>query len=110
MIAWVLKPYPPAVVVAALLVMMDALATGALHLMDWACAAAISGGKIAMTLWIICDHAIGSCGGLALSVVALKMAAYTSLLAQPAEKGLDTALIVALTLADGRFWLLTAML
>ncbi len=112
-IAWVLKPHLPAVVVAALLVTMDALATGALHFDGLAdMADGFGGGKTRDdVLRIMRDHAIGSYGGLALVlVVALKMAAYTSLLAQPAERNWMVALIVAPALGRWSILLLTAML
>jgi adenosylcobinamide-GDP ribazoletransferase len=112
-IAWVLKPHLPTVVIAALLVTMDALATGALHFDGLAdMADGFGGGKTRDdVLRIMRDHAIGSYGGLALVlVVALKMAAYTSLLAQSAERNWMAALIVTPALGRWSILLLTAML
>ncbi len=112
-IAWALKPHLPAVVIAVLLVTVDALATGALHFDGLAdMADGFGGGKTRDdVLRIMRDHAIGSYGGLALVlVVALRIAAYTSLLAQPAERNWMVALIVTPALGRWSILLLTAML
>jgi adenosylcobinamide-GDP ribazoletransferase len=112
-IAWALKPHLPAVVIAALLLTMDALATGALHFDGLAdMADGFGGGKTREdVLRIMRDHAIGSYGGLALVlVVALKMAAYTSLLGQPTDRNWMVALIVTPALGRWSILLLTAML
>ena len=84
-IALMLKPHLPVGEIAVLLVMIDALATGALHFDGLADTAdGFGGGKDRDdVLRIMRDHAIGSYGGLALALlVALKVAAYCSLLTQ----------------------------
>jgi adenosylcobinamide-GDP ribazoletransferase len=81
--AILLKDHLPFGVVAVLLVMLDALATGALHFDGLADAAdGFGGGKSREDiLRIMRDHAIGSYGGVALIVlVTLKVAAYATLL------------------------------
>ncbi len=79
------KGYLPASVAAVLLVLLDALATGALHFDGLADAADGFGGGTNREdiLRIMRDHNIGSYGGLALTVcVALKVTAYAALLTQ----------------------------
>jgi adenosylcobinamide-GDP ribazoletransferase len=79
----VLKNHLPGGVVAVLLVILDAVATGALHFDGLADTAdGFGGGKSREdVLRIMRDHSIGSYGALALAVlVALKVAAYTALL------------------------------
>lgn len=81
--ALLLRDHLPAMLVAVLLVALDALLTGALHFdgladtMD-----GFGGGKDPEdVLRIMRDHSIGSYGGTALAVlVALKVAAYSALL------------------------------
>jgi adenosylcobinamide-GDP ribazoletransferase len=83
--AAVLKDHLPAGVVAVLLVILDALLTGALHFDGLADTAdGFGGGKSRDdVLRIMRDHAIGSYGGLALAtVVVLKVTAYAALLKQ----------------------------
>jgi cobalamin 5'-phosphate synthase/cobalamin synthase len=78
------KHLPPAAI-AVLLVVFDALLTGALHFDGLADTAdGFGGGKTRDdVLRIMRDHAIGSYGGLALAaLVALKTTAYTALLQQ----------------------------
>jgi adenosylcobinamide-GDP ribazoletransferase len=112
-IAWALEPHLPAVLIAVLLVTVDALATGALHFDGLAdMADGFGGGKTRDdVLRIMRDHAIGSYGGLALVlVVALRLAAYSSLLAQPTDRNWMVALIVTPALGRWSILLLTAML
>jgi cobalamin synthase len=81
--AIVLRPHLPLAVVAVLLVLLDALVTGALHYDGLADTAdGFGGGKSQEDiLRIMRDHAIGSYGGLALVIViVLKIAAYDALL------------------------------
>ncbi len=81
--AAVLKTHLPPGVVAAVLVLVDALATGALHYDGLADSAdGFGGGKNREDiLRIMRDRAIGSYGGLALAIaVALKVTAYDALL------------------------------
>jgi cobalamin 5'-phosphate synthase/cobalamin synthase len=76
----------PAAMTGVLLVIVDALATGALHLDGLADSAdGFGGGRTREdVLRIMRDHAIGSYGGVALAIaVAWKGAAYSALLAQP---------------------------
>jgi cobalamin 5'-phosphate synthase/cobalamin synthase len=83
--AALLRSHLPLGVVAVLLVILDALATGALHFDGLADTAdGFGGGKNGEDiLRIMRDHAIGSYGGLALVVlVALKVTAYDALLKQ----------------------------
>jgi adenosylcobinamide-GDP ribazoletransferase len=83
--AAILKNHLPLAVVAVLLVILDAMATGALHFDGLADTAdGFGGGKTAEdVLRIMRDHAIGSYGGFALAaVVALKVTAYAALLNQ----------------------------
>ena len=78
-----LKAHLPVGVVAVVLVLLDALATGALHYDGLADSAdGFGGGKNREdVLRIMREHAIGSYGGLALVIaVALKLAAYDALL------------------------------
>jgi adenosylcobinamide-GDP ribazoletransferase len=80
-----MKSHLPVVVIAVLLVILDAIATGALHFDGLADAAdGFGGGKNREdVLRIMRDHAIGSYGGLALvGVVVLKVTAYAALLNQ----------------------------
>jgi adenosylcobinamide-GDP ribazoletransferase len=79
------KDYLPASVVAVVLVLLDALATGALHFDGLADTADGLGGGTNREdiLRIMRDHNIGTYGGLALAVcVALKVTAYAALLKQ----------------------------
>jgi adenosylcobinamide-GDP ribazoletransferase len=83
--AILLRDHLPPVIVAVLLVILDALATGALHFDGLADTAdGFGGGKTREDiLRIMRDHAIGSYGGLALAaLVALKVTAYSALLKQ----------------------------
>src|SRR5580700_2888992 len=83
--AALLKSCLPLQVVAVLLVILDALATGALHYDGLADTAdGFGGGKSREdTLRIMRDHAIGSYGGMALAtLVALKVTTYAALLRQ----------------------------
>jgi adenosylcobinamide-GDP ribazoletransferase len=80
-----LRTHLPPAVIAVLLIVLDALLTGALHFDGLADTAdGFGGGKTPDdVLRIMRDHAIGSYGGLALAaVVALKTTAYTTLLQQ----------------------------
>jgi cobalamin synthase len=108
--AALLKVHLPLGVVAALLVILDAIATGALHFDGLADTAdGFGGGKSREdVLRIMRDHAIGSYGGLALAaLVVLKGTAYAELLQKS-----NWMLAVALTPALGRWsiLLLTAAL
>jgi adenosylcobinamide-GDP ribazoletransferase len=81
--AALLKPHLPPGVIAVVLVLLDALATGALHYDGLADSAdGFGGGKTREDiLRIMHDHAIGSYGGLALAIaVTLKVVAYDALL------------------------------
>ena len=78
-----LKGYLPLGVVAVLLLLLDALVTGALHFDGLADTADGFGGGQSREdiLRIMRDHAIGSYGGVALVVlVALKVTAYAAVL------------------------------
>jgi cobalamin 5'-phosphate synthase/cobalamin synthase len=108
--AALLKGYLPLGVVAVLLVLLDALLTGALHFDGLADTADGFGGGQSREdiLRIMGDHAIGSYGGVALVVfVALKVTAYAALLKQS-----NWILALILTPALGRWsiLLLTATL
>jgi adenosylcobinamide-GDP ribazoletransferase len=108
--AALLKVHLPLGVVAAQLVILDAIATGALHFDGLADTAdGFGGGKSREdVLRIMRDHAIGSYGGLALAaLVVLKGTAYAELLQKS-----NWMLAVALTPALGRWsiLLLTAAL
>jgi len=108
--AALLKGYLPSGVVAVLLVLLDALLTGALHFDGLADTADGFGGGQSREdiLRIMRDHAIGSYGGVALVVfVALKVTAYAALLKQS-----NWILALILTPALGRWsiLLLTATL
>jgi len=108
--AALLKIGLPLEVVAVLLVILDALATGALHYDGLADTAdGFGGGKSPEdVLRIMRDHAIGSYGGVALAtLVALKVTAYVALLKQS-----NWIAAVILTPALGRWsiLLLTATL
>jgi adenosylcobinamide-GDP ribazoletransferase len=105
-----LKSHLPLGVVAVVLVLLDALATGALHFDGLADTAdGLGGGKDrADVLRIMRDHAIGSYGGLALVIaVIFKVIAYDALLRQS-----NWILALILTPALGRWsiLLLTAAL
>jgi adenosylcobinamide-GDP ribazoletransferase len=83
--AYLLRNHLPLAVIAVLLVSLDALLTGALHLDGLADTAdGFGGGKNREDiLRIMRDHAIGSYGGIALAgLVALKVTAYAALLKQ----------------------------
>jgi cobalamin 5'-phosphate synthase/cobalamin synthase len=108
--AVLLKDRLPFYVVAVLLVVLDALATGGLHFDGLADAADGFGGGQSRedTLRIMRDHAIGSYGGLALAAcVALKSAAYAALLKR---SGWVPALILTPALGRWSILLLTAAL
>jgi adenosylcobinamide-GDP ribazoletransferase len=81
--AFLIKGHLPPAAVAAVLVILDALATGALHFDGLADTADGFGGGQSREdiLRIMRDHAIGSYGGLALVlIVVLKVAMYAALL------------------------------
>lgn len=81
--AWVLQPHLPLPVLAVMLVILDAAATGALHYDGLADTAdGFGGGKTRDdVLRIMRDHAVGSYGAVAMaSLVALKATAYAALL------------------------------
>jgi adenosylcobinamide-GDP ribazoletransferase len=104
------KGHLPAAVIAVLLIILDALATGALHFDGLADTAdGFGGGRNRDdTLRIMRDHAIGSYGGIALAaIVALKVTAYSALLSRS-----DWLVALILTPALGRWsiLLLTATL
>ena len=108
--AVLLKGHLPTGVTAVLLVMLDAVATGALHYDGLADTAdGFGGGKNSEDiLRIMRDHAIGAYGGVALVVlVALKIAAYEALLRQ--SKWIP-ALILTPALGRWSILLLTATL
>lgn len=108
--AAVLKPHLPLSVVAVLLVLVDALATGALHFDGLADTAdGFGGGKDRDdVLRIMRDHSIGSYGGLALAiVVALKLIAYHAVLS---NSNWIAALILTPALGRWSILLLTATL
>lgn len=99
--AWLLLERLPLVMVAILIVALDAVLTGALHFDGFADAAdGFGGGKDRDdVLRIMRDHAIGSYGATALTLlVALKVAAYALLLATA-----NWFYAVALTPALGRW-------
>jgi adenosylcobinamide-GDP ribazoletransferase len=109
-LAALLKGYLPLAVVAVLLVLLDALVTGALHFDGLADTAdGFGGGKSREDiLRIMRDHAIGSYGGVALVVlVALKVTAYDALLKQ---SNWIPALILTPALGRWSILLLTATL
>ena len=105
-----LKDYLPSTVVAVLLVLLDALVTGALHydgLADTADGFG-AGRNREDVLRIMRDHAIGSYGGVALVVlIALKVTAYSALLRQ---SHWIPALILSPALGRWSILLLTAAL
>jgi adenosylcobinamide-GDP ribazoletransferase len=108
--AALLKSYLPLEVTAVLLVILDAMATGALHYDGLADTAdGFGGGKSREDiLRIMRDHAIGSYGGLALAtLVALKMTAYAALLTR---SNWIAALILTPALGRWSILLLTATL
>lgn len=83
--AALLKPHVPLLVLAVLLIVLDAMLTGGLHFDGLADTADGFGGGTSRedVLRIMRDHAIGSYGGLALILlVALKAAGYDALLRQ----------------------------
>lgn len=108
--AVLLRGHLPLVVVAVLLVILDATATGALHYDGLADAADGFGGGRSRedVLRIMRDHAVGSYGGTALAcLVALKVMAYAAVLTQS-----NWTIALVLTPALGRWsmLLLTAAL
>jgi adenosylcobinamide-GDP ribazoletransferase len=108
--AALLKISLPLEVVAVLLVILDALATGALHYDGLADTAdGFGGGKSPEDiLRIMRDHAIGSYGGMALAtLVALKVTAYAVLLSR---SNWIAALILTPALGRWSILLLTAKL
>jgi cobalamin 5'-phosphate synthase/cobalamin synthase len=108
--AVLLKGHLPLGVVAVLLVLLDALVTGALHFDGLADTAdGFGGGKNSEDiLRIMRDHCIGAYGGVALVVlVALKIAAYDGLLRQSEWMA---ALILTPALGRWSILLLTATL
>lgn len=109
-LAFVLKPHLPMAAIAVLLVLFDALVTGALHYDGLADTAdGFGGGKNREDiLRIMRDHAIGSYGGVALAIlVALKAVAYFAVLTRP-----EWIVVLIVTPALGRWsiLLLTAAL
>jgi adenosylcobinamide-GDP ribazoletransferase len=78
--AWLLMPNLPALVVAVLVLVLDAFATGALHLDGLAdMADGFGGGRTREDVFrIMRDHAIGSYGGTALVLLLLLKAACLS--------------------------------
>ena len=108
--AFLLKGHLPLMVVAVLLVVLDAVTTGALHYDGLADTAdGFGGGKSREdVLRIMRDHAIGSYGGTALAVlVALKATAYAGVLSQDSW---IAALILPPALGRWSILLLTATL
>jgi adenosylcobinamide-GDP ribazoletransferase len=108
--AAVLRGHLPIAVVAVLLVILDALATGALHFDGLADTADGFGGGQSRedVLRIMRDHAIGSYGGVALAtLVVFKVTAYAGLLAQ---SNWSIALILTPALGRWSILLLTATL
>jgi adenosylcobinamide-GDP ribazoletransferase len=108
--AALLKSYLPLEVVAVLLVIFDALATGALHYDGLADTADGFGGGNSREdiLRIMRDHAIGSYGGTALvTLVALKVTSYAALLTR---SNWIAALILTPALGRWSILLLTAAL
>jgi adenosylcobinamide-GDP ribazoletransferase len=107
---YLLKDHLSLAVVAVLLVILDALATGALHFDGLADAADGfgAGGSKEDILRIMRDHAIGSYGGLALAaLVAFKVTVYAALLRQDVWV---TAVILTPALGRWSMLLLTAAL
>jgi cobalamin 5'-phosphate synthase/cobalamin synthase len=108
--AILLKGHLPAGVIAVLLVILDAVATGALHFDGLADTCdGFGGGKDKEDiLRIMRDHAIGSYGGAALALlIALKVMAFAGLLGQA---NYATALILIAALGRWSILLLTAAL
>lgn len=108
--AGLLRGYLPAGVVGVLLVILDALLTGALHFDGLADSAdGFGGGRTHEdVLRIMRDHAVGSYGALAVAaVVALKVTAYAGLLDR---SGWFAALILTPALGRWSMLLLTATL
>ena len=108
--AYLLRPHLPPALVAVLLIVLDALLTGALHFDGLADTAdGLGGGRDRdHILRIMRDHAIGSYGGTALVLlIVLKAAAYNILLFT--DKGL-TAIAIAPAIGRWSILLLTASL
>jgi adenosylcobinamide-GDP ribazoletransferase len=108
--AALLKNHLPVAVIAVLLVILDAVATGALHFDGLADAAdGFGGGKNREdVLRIMRDHAIGSYGGFALAaIVVLKVTAYAALLT---KTNWIAALILTPSMGRWAILLLTATL
>lgn len=108
--AFLLKGHLPLAVVAVVLVILEALATGALHFDGLADTAdGFGGGKTRDDiLRIMRDHAIGSYGGVAIAtLVVLKVTAYAALMKQTAWL---TALLLTPALGRWSILLLTAAL
>lgn len=108
--AALLRTHLPPATIAVLLIVLDALLTGALHFDGLADTAdGFGGGKTRDdALRIMRDHAIGSYGGLALAaLVALKVTAYSALLRQ---NNWLPALILVPALGRWSMLLLTATL
>lgn len=106
--ALLLKGHMPPLAIGAILVLLDALLTGALHLDGLADAAdGLGGGRTPEdVLRIMHDRRIGSFGGAALALcVITKAAAYSGLLEQ---SGWTTALILAPALGRWSTLILTA--
>jgi adenosylcobinamide-GDP ribazoletransferase len=108
--AGLLKTYLPLAVVAVLVVILEAIATGAMHFDGLADTAdGFGGGKSREdVLRIMRDHSIGSYGGVAIAgVVALKVTAYAALLNQ---SHWIAALVVTPAMGRWAMLLLTASL
>jgi cobalamin 5'-phosphate synthase/cobalamin synthase len=108
--AMLLKGHLPAGVIAALLVIVEASVTGALHFDGLAdtCDGFGGGRSKDDILRIMRDHAIGSYGGTALALlIVLKVVAYTALLAQT---DCTTALILAPAVGRWSILILTTAL
>jgi adenosylcobinamide-GDP ribazoletransferase len=112
-IAFLLRDHLPPTAVAILLIMIDALLTGALHFDGLADTAdGFGGGKDrADILRIMRDHAIGSYGGLAIAIVVLlKAAALASALGLANSREWIAALVITPALGRWSMLLLTATL
>ena len=108
--AFLVHEHLPPAVVAVLMVLLEALLTGALHFDALADTADGFGGGTTRddVLRIMRDHAIGSYGGVALALlIALKVTAYAALLQRPSWR---YAAIAAPTLGRWSILLLTWML
>jgi cobalamin 5'-phosphate synthase/cobalamin synthase len=106
--ALLLKGHLPPLAIGAILALLDALLTGALHLDGLADAAdGLGGGRTPEdALRIMHDHRIGSFGGAALALcVVTKVAAYSGLMEQ---SGWAAALILAPALGRWSTLILTA--